>query len=75
MSTDVFKSTQVDCIKLLIEFMFDRIEECPSFIHILGKSLNKIYLRPEYFVKNSDHKKCCVRVFPPNSEQEIEEFE
>lgn len=55
--------------------MFDRIEECPSFIHILGKSLNRIYLKPDIFVKNDDHKKCCVRVFPPNSAEEMAEFE
>ena len=74
MSDDNFKKTMIECIHLLMQFMFERIEECPSFIHILGKSLNTIYLEPEKFVKNSDHEKCCIRVFPPNSEEEQEWF-
>ena len=75
MTRDVFTRTMVECIRHLTKFMFARIEECPSFIHILGKSLNRIFLDPEKFVKNQDHKTCCVRVFPPNSEEEIREYE
>lgn len=75
MSDDTFKETMITCIKLLAKFMQQRIDECPCFIHILGISLNQIVLDQDKFVKNDDHKKCCVRVFPPNSEAEIKEYE
>ena len=58
-----------------MEFMFQRIEECPSFLHILALSLNRVYMEPKILIKNDDHKKCCVRVFPPDSEEEIALFE
>ena len=75
MSDETFKSTMVECIQLLAKFLQERIEECPCFIHILDKSLNQIFLEPDKFVKNDDHKKCCVRIFPPNSEEEIKEYQ
>lgn len=56
MSDDNFKATMVECIQLLAKFMQDRIDECSCFIHILDKTLNQIYLEPEKFVKNDDHK-------------------
>jgi hypothetical protein len=64
MSEDKFKNTQVATIKLIFEFMRDRIQECPTFIYIIDEALNAIVMDPKKCKKNPDHKECCVRTYP-----------
>ena len=64
MSEDTFKNTQVACIKLIFEFLRDRVAECPTFIYIVDQALNSIVLDNKKFLKNPDHKECCVRTYP-----------
>ena len=64
MKEDIFKNTQVATIKLIFEFMRDRIQECPTFIYIIDEVLNAIVMDPKKCKKNPDHKECCVRTYP-----------
>ena len=70
MSDERFKETMIECIDLIFQFLRERIEECPQFIYIIDIVLNKVFVNPQMpFLKNEDHKKCCLRFFPPGQEE------
>jgi hypothetical protein len=76
MSDERFKETMIECIDLIFQFLRERIEECPQFIYIIDIVLNKVFVDPQMpFLKNEDHKKCCLRFFPPGQEEYKIEYE
>ena len=61
MSSETFKETMVESIKLIFQWITKRVEESAVFIHIFEQPLNKIFVDPERFKKNGTHKVCCIR--------------
>ena len=57
-----YQTTMIKCIKLTFEFLRERINECPAFIHILDQHFNEVICDPTDFIKNDDHS-CCIREF------------
>lgn len=62
MSEEKFAETQVIAVRMIFQFLMDRIEECPAFTHILDQCFTKIFIDAKKFAKNESHH-CCDKVF------------
>ena len=71
MSSDSFKKTIIQIIHLIFKFLAQRVEEVPSFLHIICPKLNSIFIEKDLFTKNESHV-CCMRSFvTPSKEAEF----
>jgi len=51
-----------------------RITECPLFIHIIDRALNKIIIDPKKMLKDDQHVNCSARIFLPSDHEDEAEF-
>jgi hypothetical protein len=70
MSSETYKDTMVECIKLIFQFISERVEESAVFIHIFEQPLSKIFVDPSKYTKNETHKTCCIRACIEADQQE-----
>jgi hypothetical protein len=52
----------------------DRIEECPSFCHLLDLAFNQIFIDHKKFAKNESHK-CSPKIFLKTDEEAKKYYE
>jgi hypothetical protein len=68
------KGKYSDGIVHIFRFLTARITECPLFIHIIDRALNKIIIDPKKMLKDDQHVSCSARIFLPSDHEEETEF-
>ena len=49
------------CIKLIFDFLVNRIDESPVFIFILERALNKVFVTDKFLRNDDNHKDCSIQ--------------
>ena len=72
MESDAFKKQHIEIVRIIFEFLTERVEEVPAFLYVIDQKLNVIHLDEDSHAKNEEHMTCCIRAF--YSEEETLSF-
>lgn len=71
MSDSRYRETMTRCVKIIFEYMHQRIDECTAFLYLVDFALSKLFVDKD-FKRNEAHVACCIRTFRPDESGQAE---